>query len=139
MWYIIKIKYHINKKFKEGNIISQKITNSIRFFQELIFDASAELYTIYSIGKLIEESGQSKTYFAIKEFIKYLFNEEEDNMNPVELYKYINENFTSINKDDKEINSLYDKINNKAKIFRIFKLYLFPWRKTRKRIFRRKK
>ena len=103
----------VNKKFKEGNIISQKITNSIRFFQELIFDASAELYTIYSIGKLIEESGQSKTYFAIKKFIKYLFNEEEDNMNPVEIYKYINENFTSINKDDKEIYSLYDKIKDK--------------------------
>ena len=34
-------------------------------------------------------------------------------MNPVELYKYINENFTSINKDDKEINSLYDKIKDK--------------------------
>ena len=103
----------INKKFKEGNIISQKITNSLRYFQELVFDASTELYTIYSIGKLIEESGQNKIYFAIKKFIKYLFNEDEDNMNPVEIYKFINENFTSLNKDDKEINSLYDKIKEK--------------------------
>ena len=103
----------INKKFKEGNIISQKITNSLRYFQELVFDASTELYTIYSIGKLIEESGQNKIYFAIKKFIKYLFNEDEDNMNPLEIYKYINENFTSLNKDDKEINSLYDKIKEK--------------------------
>ena len=103
----------INKKFKEGNIISQKITNSLRYFQELVFDASTELYTIYSIGKLIEESGQNKIYFAIKKFIKYLFNEDEDNMNPVEIYKFINENFTSLNKEDKEINSLYDKIKEK--------------------------
>ena len=103
----------INKKFKEGNIISQKITNSLRYFQELVFDASTELYTIYSIGKLIEESGQNKIYFAIKKFIKYLFNEDEDNMNPLEIYKFINENFTSLNKDDKEINSLYDKIKEK--------------------------
>jgi hypothetical protein len=34
-------------------------------------------------------------------------------MNPLEIYKYINENFTSLNKDDKEINSLYDKIKEK--------------------------
>ena len=101
----------VNKKFKEGNIISQRITNSLRFFQELEFDASKELYTIYSIGKLIEESGQTEIYFAIKNFVEYLFNEEEDNMNPVEIYKYINENFKSSNKTSQEINSLYNKIN----------------------------
>ena len=100
----------VNKKFKEGNIISQRITNSLRFFQELEFDASKELYTIYSIGKLIEESGQTEIYFAIKNFVEYLFNEEEDNMNPVEIYKYINENFKSLNKTSQEINSLYNKI-----------------------------
>ena len=101
----------INKKFKEGNIISQKITNSLRFFQELIFDASTELYTIYLIGKIIEDSGQSKVYLKIKKFIQYLFNEEEDNMNPLEIYKYINDNFKSLKKDKNEINSLYNKIN----------------------------
>ena len=100
----------VNKKFKEGNIISQRITNSLRFFQELEFDASTELYTIYSIGKLIEESGQTEIYFEIKNFVEYLFNEEEDNMNPVEIYKYINENFKSLNKTSQEINSLYNKI-----------------------------
>ena len=103
----------INKKFKQGNIISQKITNSLRFFQELIFDASNELYNVYLIGKLIEDSGQSKIYFKIKKFIQYLFNEEEDNMNPVEIYKYINDNYIVLNKTDKEINSLYDKIKIK--------------------------
>ena len=103
----------VNNKFKKGNIISQRITNSLRFFQELIFDASKELYNVYLIGQLIEESGQSKIYFQIKKFIKYLFNEEEDNMNPVEIYKFINDNFKEINKDDKEINMLYDKIKRK--------------------------
>ena len=101
----------INKKFKEGNIISQKITNSLRFFQELIFDASTELYIIYLIGKIIEDSGQSKIYLKIKTFIQYLFNEEEDNMNPLEIYKYINDNFKSLKKEKNEINSLYNKIN----------------------------
>ena len=103
----------INKQFKIGNIISQRITNSLRFFQELIFDASIELYNIYLIGKLIEESGQSKIYFRIKKFIRYLFNEDEDNMNPVEIFQFINNNFKFINKTNKEINSLYEKIKTK--------------------------
>ena len=105
----------INTGFKKGNIISQQITNSLRFFQELIFDASYELYNVYLIGKLIVESGQVKIYKKIKEFIRYIFNEEQDNFNPVELYNYINENFPSLNKTKKEINSLYDKIKQKIR------------------------
>ena len=105
----------INTGFKKGNIISQQITNSLRFFQELIFDASDELYNVYLIGKLIVESGQVKIYKKIKEFIRYIFNEEQDNFNPVELYDYINENFPSLNKTKKEINSLYDKIKQKIR------------------------
>ena len=105
----------INTGFKKGNIISQQITNSLRFFQELIFDASDELYNVYLIGKLIVKSGQVKIYKKIKEFIRYIFNEEQDNFNPVELYNYINENFPSLNKTKKEINSLYDKIKQKIR------------------------
>ena len=105
----------INTGFKKGNIISQQITNSLRFFQELIFDASDELYNVYLIGKLIVESGQVKIYKKIKEFIRYIFNEEQDNFNPVELYNYINENFPSLNNTKKEINSLYDKIKQKIR------------------------
>ena len=118
----------VNKKFKEGNIISQKITNSIRFFQELIFDASDELYNIYLIGKIIDESGQTKTYFKIKKFIQYLFNEEEDNMNPVEIYKYINDNFQKIKKTKEEINKLFEKIKKdiiKPKYFNFLNFYYF--------------
>ena len=100
----------INKKFKKGNIISQKITNSLRFFQEFIFDASRELYNIYLIGKIIEESGQEKLYKKIKRFAQYLFNEEEDNMNPVEIYHYINDNYKGKEKSEEEINELYEKI-----------------------------
>ena len=100
----------INKKFKKGNIISQKITNSLRFFQEFIFDASREMYNIYLIGKIIEESGQEKLYKKIKSFVQYLFNEEEDNMNPVEIYHYINDNYKGKEKSEEEINELYEKI-----------------------------
>ena len=41
-----------------GNIITQKISNSLRFFQEFTFDSSKELFNIYLIGKIIVESGQ---------------------------------------------------------------------------------
>ena len=118
----------VNNKFKKGNIISQRITNSLRFFQELIFDASKELYNVYLIGQLIEESGQSKIYFQIKKFIKYLFNEEEDNMNPVEIYKYINDNFQKIKKTKEEINKLFEKIKKdiiKPKHFNFLNFYYF--------------
>ena len=105
----------IKKNFKKGNIISQKITNSLRFFQDFIFDASKELYNIYLIGKLIEESGQEKIYLKIKEYIQYLFNEDEDNMNPLEIYHYINNNYKNKINDEKQINELYEKIKEKIK------------------------
>ena len=111
----------IKKNFKKGNIISQKITNSLRFFQEFIFDASKELYNIYLIGKIIEESGQEQLYFKIKKFIQYLFNEEEENMNPVEIYHFINDNFNGKNKKEDEINELYEKIKEKIKKPKKFK------------------
>ena len=105
----------IKKNFKKGNIISQKITNSLRFFQEFIFDASKELYNVYLIGKIIEESGQEKLYFKIKKYIQYLFNEEEENMNPVEIYHFINNNYSGKNKTEDEINKLFEKIKEKIK------------------------
>ena len=111
----------IKKTFKKGNIISQKITNSLRFFQEFIFDASKELYNIYQIGKLIEESGQKNIYLKIKRYIKYLFNEEEENMNPLEIYHFINDNFKDVNKNETEINELYDRIKEKIKKPKYFK------------------
>ena len=100
----------INKNFKKGNIISQKITNSLRFFQEFVFDASKELYNIYLIGKIIEESGQEKLYYKIKKYVQYLFNEDEENMDPVEIYHYINDNYKGKDKSEEEINELYEKI-----------------------------
>ena len=106
---------NVKKFIKKGNIISQKITNSLRFFQEFIFDASKELYNIYLIGKLIDESGQGKIYLKIKKFTQYLFNEEEENMNPLELYQYINNNYKNITKDEKQINELYEKIKEKIR------------------------
>ena len=110
----------IKKTFKKGNIISQKITNSLRFFQEFIFDASKELYNVYLIGKIIKESGQEKIYLEIKKYIQYLFNEEEENMNPLEIYHFINNNFKGKNKTEEEINELYEKIKEKIKKAKIF-------------------
>ena len=111
----------IKKNFKKSNIISQKISNSLRFFQEFIFDASKELYNVYLIGKLIEESKQKNIYLKIKKYLQYLFNEEEENMNPLEIYHYINENFKNINKNETEINQLYDKIKEKIRKKKYFK------------------
>ena len=88
---------------------------SLRFFQEFIFDGSKELYNIYLIGKLIDESGQGKIYLKIKKFTQYLFNEEEENMNPLELYQYINNNYKNITKDEKQINELYEIIKEKIR------------------------
>lgn len=101
------------KMLKKGNIISQKITNSLRFFQEFVFDASKELYNVYLVGKLIAESGQEKIYLKIKKFVQYLLNEEEYNMNPLEIYHYINNNYKDIINNEEEINKLYEKIKEK--------------------------
>jgi hypothetical protein len=111
-----KLNFVKTKKMsKKGNIISQRITNSLRFFQEFIFDASKELYNIYLIGKLIVDSGQEKLYKNIKRFVQYLFNEEEDNMNPLEIYHFINSNFKDKKDNEKEINKLYETIKDKIK------------------------
>ena len=111
-----KLSFFGTKKItKKGNIISQRITNSLRFFQEFIFDGSVELYNIYLIGKLISESGQEKLYKKIKQFVQYLFNEEEENMNPLEIYNYINNNYKDKINKEKEINELFETIKDKVK------------------------
>ena len=72
----LKIK-KIPKRKNEGNmgnIISQRISNSLRFFQEFTFDGSKELFNIYLIGKIIVESGQENKYKKVKQFIKYFYN-----------------------------------------------------------------
>ena len=98
-----------------GNILSQRISNSLRFFQEFIFDSSKELFNIYLIGKIIVESGQENKYKKIKQFIKYFYNEEEDKMNPVEIYHFINDNYKNVINDELRMNKLYSQIKDKLK------------------------
>lgn len=104
-----------------GNIISQRISNSLRFFQEFTFDGSKELFNIYLIGKIIVESGQENKYKKVKQFIKYFYNEEEDKMNPVEIYHFINDNYKNVTNDEKSMNKLYNEIKEKLKKEKIYK------------------
>ena len=104
-----------------GNIITQKISNSLRFFQEFTFDSSKELFNIYLIGKIIVESGQENKYKKVKQFIKYFYNEEEDKMNPVEIYHFINGNYKNVTNDEKSMNKLYTEIKDKLKKEKTYK------------------
>lgn len=62
----------------------------------------------------MDGSGQSGVYKQLKIFFKYIFNEEENIMNPLEIYEYINNNFKNRNKTKEEINfNLYYKIKDK--------------------------
>ena len=103
---------NINPLFKKNNV-TKNIFYCITFFQNFVFNIRHELFTIYSIGKLIDESGQSNTYKEIKNYFKYIFNEEENILNPLEIYEYINRNFNNIKKIKDEINfNLYYKIKD---------------------------
>ena len=102
----------INPLFN-NNLKSKKLFYCITFFQNFIFNIRNELFTIYSIGKLIDKSGQSEIYKQLKIYFKYIFNEEENIMNPLELYEFINNNFKDKNKEKDVINfNLYYKFKD---------------------------
>ena len=104
----IKINPLFNKNSKAKNLFY-----CITFFQNFIFNIRNELFTIYSIGKIIDKSGNSEIYKQLKIFFKYIFNEEENIMNPLEIYEYINNNFPNKNKTKEEINfNLYYKMKD---------------------------
>lgn len=104
----VKIDPLFNKNEKTMGLF-----HCITFFQNFIFNIRNELFTIYSIGEIIDKSGQSKKYKELKIFFKYLFNEEENMMNPLEIYEYINNNFENKTKTEKDINfNLYYKIKD---------------------------
>ena len=103
----------MNPLFNSSNINAKKLFHCITFFQNFIFNIRNELYTIYSIGKIIDKSGKGEVYKQLKIFFKYIFNEEENIMNPLEIYEYINNKFPNINKTKDEINfNLYYKIKD---------------------------
>ena len=96
-----------------SNIKSQRLFHCITFFQNFIFNIRNELYIIYKIGELINNTGQKNIFEEIKKYFKYIFNEEENIKNPLEIYEYINENFPHRNKTKDDINfNLYYKIKD---------------------------
>ena len=103
-------RYHILK----GNNYLESISDCLRFLQNFKFVIEKELNIIYKIGDLIYKSGEEKTYIEIKNFIKYIFNEEENVMNPLDIYLFINnnnnQNESLINAN---INNLYETIKEK--------------------------
>ena len=117
---LLKYERNINKMnfakinpFFSKSIKTKDLFYCITFFQNFIFNIRNELFTIYSIGDLINKSGQSHIYKELKKFFKYIFNEEENLMNPLEIYEYINNNFPKKSNSEKDINfNLYYKIQD---------------------------
>ena len=95
------------------SINSKRLFHCITFFQNFIFNIRNELFIIYQIGEIISKSGQRETFKELKIYFKYIFNEEENMLNPLEIYDYINNNFQNKNKTKDEINfNLYYKIRD---------------------------
>ena len=95
------------------SINSKRLFHCITFFQNFIFNIRNELFIIYQIGEIISKSGQRETFKELKIYFKYIFNEEENMLNPLEIYDYININYQNKNKTKDEINfNLYYKIKD---------------------------
>ena len=95
------------------SINSKRLFHCITFFQNFIFNIRNELFIIYQIGEIISKSGQRETFKELKIYFKYIFNEEENMLNPLEIYDYINNNYQNENKTKDEINfNLYYKIKD---------------------------
>ena len=95
------------------SINSKRLFHCISFFQNFIFNIRNELFIIYQIGEIITKSGQRETFKELKSYFKYIFNEEENMLNPLEIYDYINNNYQNKNKTKDEINfNLYYKIKD---------------------------
>ena len=96
-----------------SNIQSKRLFHCITFFQNFIFNIRNEIYIVYKIGEIIVKSGQKELFEKIKIYFKYIFNEEENLMNPLEIYEYINKNYKHKNKTKDEINfNLYYKMKD---------------------------
>ena len=91
----------------------ESISDCLRFLQNFEFNIEKELYNIYRIGNLIHKSGEEKTYREIKKFLKYIFNEEENVMNPLDIYLFIEHNYKNETPTNETINNLYKEIKDK--------------------------
>ena len=92
----------------------ESISDCYRFLQNFEFVLAKELYYIYKIGSLIHKSGEEKTYREIKKFIKYIFSEEENVMNPLDIYLLIDKNYKIESPTNVTINNLYNEIKDKV-------------------------
>ena len=102
----------VNPLFGSNNQ-SKRLFHCITFFQNFIFNIRNEIYIVYKIGEIIVKSGQKELFEKIKIYFKYIFNEEENLMNPLEIYEYINKNYKHKNKTKDEINfNLYYKMKD---------------------------
>ena len=96
-----------------SNTNSKRLFHCITFFQNFIFNIRNELYIIYKIGEIIDKTGQKNIFEQIKTYFKYIFNEEENIKNPLEIYEYIQKNYPYKNKTKDDINfNLYYKIKD---------------------------
>ena len=96
-----------------SNTNSKRLFHCITFFQNFIFNIRNELYIIYKIGEIIDKTGQKNIFEQIKTYFKYIFNEEENIKNPLEIYEYIQKNYPHKNKTKDDINfNLYYKIKD---------------------------
>ena len=95
------------------SINSKRLFHCITFFQNFIFNIRNELFIIYQIGEIISKSGQNETFKELKAYFKYIFNEEENILNPLEICEYINTHYPNKNKTKDELNfNLYYKIKD---------------------------
>ena len=96
-----------------SNTNGKRLFHCITFFQNFIFNIRNELYIIYKIGEIITKTGQKNIFEQIKTYFKYIFNEEENIKNPLEIYEYIQKNYPQKNKTKDDINfNLYYKIKD---------------------------
>ena len=109
---INKLSFEQRRSIFKGEEKLESISNTFRFYQNFQFELNKEFYIIYKIGNLIYKSGQDKTFKEIKKFTKYIFNEEEFVMNPLDIYLYIYNNYRNYTMSNETANELYQKIKN---------------------------
>ena len=94
----------------------RSVSNCFRWFQSILFSFDDEIDTIASIGEIIFKSSEANTYKHLKSISKFLFNEEEPTLNPLEVYENIDsikKNKTKITKEGLLSFSMNFTFNNK--------------------------
>ena len=107
---INKLSFEQKHNIFKGESKLESISNTFRFLQNFQFKLENEFYIIYKIGNLIYKSGQDKIFKEIKKFTKYIFNEEEYIMNPLDIYLFIYNNYRNYTMSNETANILYEKI-----------------------------